>query len=213
MPRSGTSLTAGLIALGGVHFGPTVPGNKNNPKGFFENSGFRKGLLKPYLRDNGWDPVGQKITKDQKNALSEGRIPEIPDLEKRMEGYVGANGNRWAIKDPKLMFIWPEIKRQMPRAKWVIVTRDDRTHMDSLERTKFIKLKDQALFDWVIVQRGILANLFWETGARMVCADDLINDCAGRETTLSHLEDILKIEIPRDKANKFIDRKLWTSPA
>ena len=58
-PRSGTSLTAGIInkceAWGGEMVGPTP----HNPKGFFENIGLREKLTKPVLSAMGCDPLGQ----------------------------------------------------------------------------------------------------------------------------------------------------------
>lgn len=47
LPRSGTSLTAGILAICGLWLGRTVPGGgSENPKGFFENVFLRERINK-----------------------------------------------------------------------------------------------------------------------------------------------------------------------
>ena len=57
--RSGTSLTAGIINICGAYGGTLAPPNVNNRKGMFENTTVRQTIVKPYLREHGWDPLGQ----------------------------------------------------------------------------------------------------------------------------------------------------------
>ena len=54
-------MVAGILANCGVWTGRTVRGDKNNPKGFFENIFIREQVIKGMLRSSGCDPLG--VTK------------------------------------------------------------------------------------------------------------------------------------------------------
>ena len=58
LPRSGTSMTAGIFATLGLWTGTTVPGGPENPKGFFEHVALREQVTKGILAGHGFDPVG-----------------------------------------------------------------------------------------------------------------------------------------------------------
>lgn len=50
MPRSGSSMTAGIFSKHGVWTGRTHPGSTPNPKGYFENLDFKEDLIRRYGR-------------------------------------------------------------------------------------------------------------------------------------------------------------------
>ena len=60
VPRSGTSMTAGILAELGVFTGATVPPGVSNPKGFFENVEIRESVLKGILKASHFCPLGVK---------------------------------------------------------------------------------------------------------------------------------------------------------
>ena len=58
LPRSGTSMVAGLLGLSGLWLGHTVPGGQENIRGFFENVILRERVQKEILRQGRFDPLG-----------------------------------------------------------------------------------------------------------------------------------------------------------
>ena len=59
LPRSGTSLAAGILSLCGVWSGTTVTGTKDNIKGFYEHVGLREHVNKELLRRLKCDPLAR----------------------------------------------------------------------------------------------------------------------------------------------------------
>ena len=60
LPRSGTSMTAGILNKLGVFAGETISGGPANPKGFYENIVIREQIVKSILRFYGKCPLGIK---------------------------------------------------------------------------------------------------------------------------------------------------------
>ena len=58
LPRSGTSMVAGILAEIGIFTGPTIAGGESNPKGFFENEAIREGIIKVILKSRDFCPLG-----------------------------------------------------------------------------------------------------------------------------------------------------------
>ncbi len=121
--RSGTSLVTGILRDFGVHLGDV---NSLN-----ENTGVREGVLKPYLRALGADPMGQ-------NPLpgSEGLPPQHYLREVVLER-IGGHEPR-AYKDAKLTLVWPVWHAAFRGAKWVLVRRDAEAIAESCLRTPFM---------------------------------------------------------------------------
>ena len=135
-PRSGTSLTAGILARGGVWSGNTVPGNKHNEKGYFENVALREQVVKPILSGLGCDPLGIRRLPGLAS------IPSMPFLRRlvlhsiRSEGYIG--DRPWMYKGAKLTLIWPVWAAAFPAAEWVVVRRPPTEVVRSCLRTPFM---------------------------------------------------------------------------
>lgn len=60
LPRSGTSLVAGLLGRCGVWTGTTVPGGPENRHGFYEHELLREKVVKQILSRAGFDPLGSE---------------------------------------------------------------------------------------------------------------------------------------------------------
>ena len=137
LPRSGTSMTMRVLAALGLWVGETIPGNPDNPEGYFENRRLRETQLKPVLSALGADPRGV-APLPRTEAL-----PPCPALGRRLlkalkeDGYGGRGP--WGYKDPKLALLWPLFARAFPSATWVIVTRQREAVLSSLARASFMR--------------------------------------------------------------------------
>lgn len=137
LPRSGTSMVTGVLALCGAWLGRTVPGGgRENPKGFFENIYLREGVNKKILAEAGFDPSGIDPIPlfDQ--------LPNVNGLKKTIHDYLEFEGygfdRPWIFKEPKLTLLWPIYSEAFPRAKWLIVKRDIEEVIESCLRTPFM---------------------------------------------------------------------------
>ena len=137
IPRSGTSLIAGCLQACGAWAGKTIPGNEDNPEGYFENYGLREGVLKPMLIRAGADPLGVR-------GLSSAISPE-PDPGLRLQVFKhllqqGYEGGRqpWLYKDCKLTLVWPVWQAAFPNARWIIGRRPREEIILSCLRTNFM---------------------------------------------------------------------------
>jgi hypothetical protein len=136
LPRSGTSMVAGILSLCGVWTGSTVPGGPANPKGFFEHTVIRERIVKHILVSVGYDPLGVKTLPPVDIS---GTIPGLSDVLKRIienDGY--AQDVRWLYKDAKLTLIWPLFHHAFPSATWLIVNRDIEGFVQSCLHTGFM---------------------------------------------------------------------------
>jgi hypothetical protein len=112
------------------------PGNRNNAKGMFENARIRNTITKPYLRDLGYDPLGQYPLPDIDKIV----IPQ--DWRQRIiqvmieEGY--ATGP-WMYKGAKMGLFWPVWHYAFPNAKWIIVRRKPSDIVKSCIKTSFMR--------------------------------------------------------------------------
>ncbi len=135
LPRSGTSLVAGLLAESGVWVGRTVPGGPPNPRGFFEHVVLREEIDKGLLRALGCDPLG--VT-----SLPPMTLPPVDNLREtvhRVLAREGYDGHRpWLFKDAKLTLLWPLWAQAFPRARWLIVRRAREDVIRSCLRTHFM---------------------------------------------------------------------------
>lgn len=145
VPRSGTSLTAGVIHVCGAWGGEMFAGNKDNPKGFFENKELRQNVVKPYLRENGWDEYGQ-------NPLPPRIVdPEIDWYETVMDviedqGYFDG---QWFYKCAKAILMWQVWEAAFPDMLWVIVRRPAMNVARSCLKTRFMRAYNTQE-DWLL---------------------------------------------------------------
>ncbi|MFM9058525.1 MAG: sulfotransferase family protein [Planctomycetaceae bacterium] len=128
MHRSGTSLTASLLASAGIDLGPELLGaSPSNPLGHFEDVGFyefhRRAL------------VAQGIVSEGYTATSRGSVPAALEAEAR--GLVAARqlrGVAWGWKEPRTTLFLDFWKSALPDARCVFVFRRPWEVADSLFR-------------------------------------------------------------------------------
>jgi tetratricopeptide (TPR) repeat protein len=136
VPRSGTSMVAGLLNVCGAWAGKTVPGGAVNPRGFFEHIILREKVNKKILSSLNCDPLGVKKLP----ALD--LLPGIPDLSGIVKQVIRSEGcpedRPWLFKDAKLSLIWPIYKSAFPSARWIIVRRKNEDIVRSCLKTNFM---------------------------------------------------------------------------
>lgn len=120
-PRSGTSLTAGIIAACGAFGGELMlPADQHNPKGYFENfilSEMFNQVLRKY----------QEISRLEVMLYPNRNVPF--DVE-HVRGYVqrilhdqGYKDGPWYFKYPNALMHLHSIALTFPNARWVVVKR------------------------------------------------------------------------------------------
>lgn len=157
--RSGTSMIAGSISLcggfGGRMFGP----NRFNKKGMFENCRIRQDIVKPYLRDSGYDPLGQyplpdpatlTIPKDWRDRV----LKALQD-----DGYSGEQP--WFYKGAKMVLMWPVWVRAFPEAKWVIVKRKPEDIAACCMRTGFMRAFNERRAQRAVGAKDAVQGWLW----------------------------------------------------
>ena len=111
LPRSGTSLVAGILAVSGAWTGATKPPSPENRKGNFENPALQDRFVKAYLALAGADPLGLDPLPDFDAAPLVApevwRREVLAALDK-----LGLPNQTWMFKDAKLALTW----RQCPGA-------------------------------------------------------------------------------------------------
>ena len=202
--RSGTSLTAGIINICGAFAGETYKGNINNPKGMFENIKIINNIVKPFLRNSGFDskcqyplPEKLKIPNDWRN-----QIMEIL----RNEGY--QNGN-FLVKDAKMIMMWEIWHNAFPDAKWIIVRRNSDGIVNSCLRTGFMKAFDNKK-DWkwwVDKHLNKIEEMKQHVNYYEVWSNEIVNDY----TKAKDMIDWLGLEYKENEIDEFIDKKLLKS--
>lgn len=147
LPRSGTSMVAGILNICGAWMGKTVPGGGvENPKGFFENVYLREAVNKKILANSGSDPLGVQTLP----YFDE--LPSTNGLEQNILGLLEHEGydflRPWAFKEPKLTLIWPCFAEVFPNAHWLIVRRPTEHIVKSCLNTSFMKRQSEDPAFW-----------------------------------------------------------------
>ena len=178
LPRSGTSMVAGLLALCGAWTGKTVGKGPSNPRGFFENRVLREQVDKALLRELGVDELGV----DPLPALED--VPRAATFASRVlsllsaEGYAGEGP--WLFKDAKLTLLWPQWQEAFPRARWVIVRRPVEDVVRSCLNTHFMRQhsKDRSFWEEFASEYEARLRALLETSSwtREVSADEVVSN-------------------------------------
>jgi hypothetical protein len=127
-------MVAGVLNACGLDLGgPLVPPTKYNPRGFFEHRPIRQKVVKPLLRELGFDQRGQRRLPPRGIMVPPARIARLQKaIDRRLNGGRG-------YKDAKLLLLWPIFNRAFPNARWVLVRRDPKAIVASCMRTPFMK--------------------------------------------------------------------------
>ena len=141
LPRSGTSMTAGIFATLGLWTGTTVPGGPENPKGFFEHVALREQVTKGILAGHGFDPVGvRKLPPRDFNPNI--RFNNSLTLRQTIEAIIRADGYEphrpWMYKGAKMSLLWRMFDKAFPKAIWIVVSREREGFVKSCLKTSFM---------------------------------------------------------------------------
>lgn len=185
MHRSGTSLTASIVAAAGIHLGDELMAvGSGNPRGHFEDLAFYQ-LHQRILAANGLSLEG--FTCHETIVVPPAARAEATELIGRRR----ANARPWGWKDPRTVLMldfWAEL---LPEACWLFVVRPPENVVDSLFRrgdTAFIVNPRHAIDVWVAYNRRILEFVHRNRNrAAVVDLDQVVADPAGLVATVANL--------------------------
>ena len=204
--RSGTSLIAGIINLSEAFMGNTFQGNRHNPKGMFENIDIIDNLVKPYLKNNNLDPKCQYPLPDFKKLnIDENWNKKVKSIFEN-QGY---KEGPWAIKDAKMVMLWPIWSNAFPNAKWIIVRRSEDKIIDSCVRTSFMdRFNDKNDWQWWIDKHlEQLSKLKENVKFFEIWTEEAIEN----RWLIKNMINWLNLKYDHQKIDEFIDQKLFHS--
>lgn len=128
VPRSGTSMVAGILQICGA-----FTGNVNQ---MFENKQLKETVLVPYMRQMGFDPTGQKNHPNTDNlSIPRNFRDRVLNI---MEGQGLKENDVWAVKSNLVSLTWPIWAYAFPKAKFVIVRRRPADIVNSCQKTAYM---------------------------------------------------------------------------
>jgi hypothetical protein len=139
MHRSGTSMVARFLGLGGLNLGPKeqlVGPTADNPMGHFEHAGFLEindALLKYF--GGSWDnPPSLKPGWEQD--------PTVQDIVEKAQALMDtlSGSNPWGWKEPRTTLLLPFWKRLLPNLRYIICIRNPLEVARSLEKRDGISI-------------------------------------------------------------------------
>ncbi len=212
VPRSGTSMVAGMLEACGLWLGPTVPGNADNPKGYFENLVLRDNLQKEILLHSGFHRLG--VTSLPPAEWQ----PDVPNMKAAVAHVLtaqGYDGSRpWGFKDAKLALTWRLWHAHFPGARWVVVRRKADDIVASCLRTGFMNQHSNDRAFWCAFVQSyearlerLRATVAW---SRNVHPAQLV---AGDFVALKWMVVRLGLAWREDAVRRFVAPELWHAPA
>jgi len=159
-PRSGTSLTMGLLEACGANLG--------NVGGLNQIHAVRDKLTAPYLRKAGVDPIAQHPLMDPADWY------DVPDWRAQVLDVVG---EATAVKVVPAVTFWPLWAKHFPDAKYVFVYRDPQKVAESCARTAFMKAHGEDVYLWrayADYYHGCCAQMSQHTDMRTVMSQDVL---------------------------------------
>jgi hypothetical protein len=217
LPRSGTSLVAGLMHEFGGWVGKTVSGTGENPKGFFENDELRAKVLWPTLRTVDGDTAGVMklppvdVDRVLKYPVDGRKMPLRPRIQQIIESQGYNSKQRWIYKAPKITLLWRMFDRAFPNADWIIVRRKRDGFVKSCIKTSFMgqHSKDprfwNALADEYDVRLDQLAASV--KNVYEIQTEDILNGDTADLKSMVMKMDGLSFSIA--KVRKFVDPEHW----
>ena len=117
------------------------PGNKDNPKGYFEHIILREQVTKGILAGHGFDPLGYATLPPRgfnpsirfNHSLT---LRQTIDAIIRDDGY--KSGSNWLYKGPKMSLLWRMYDNAFPNAIWIVVSREREGFVRSCLKTDFM---------------------------------------------------------------------------
>ena len=213
--RSGTSMTSGVIDIGGAFGGNTAGPNKNNKRGMFENLDIRNGLVKPFLRSINADPLGQNPLPDMdivKERMSIHFVTKWANQVKATMYRHGYHEGEWYYKGAKMCLIWPLWHAAFPDAKWIIVRRDGQDIINSCLKTGFMRAYTnvEGWRSWVTHHHRCFNEMLKEgLNVRQIWPQDMID--GDLRPMRSCISDFLGLEWREQQVLNFIMPALWSN--
>ncbi len=186
MPRSGSSMTAGIFAHHGVWVGPYRKGDRYNAKGYYESTPFKQLLIAHCGR----------LTSDGEVAQPVKGWRQIAEQCLKDNGYTGGP---WLVKHSAL---YAPLWREFEDAKYVCVRRDVGAVIDSGKRSRMGIDHYSAG-----AHAQVMDNVVSELGGVNVYTDNIVN---GDYSSLRKAFDYCGLEFAAKIADSFIDPSLFT---
>ena len=184
MPRSGSSMTAGLFAKHGVWVGPYRKGDSRNAKGYYESAPFKQSLV---------DNCG-RLAPDGKLAKPVEGWRNIAELLLDDHGY---KGGPWLVKHSAMYYpVWHEFSPQ-----YICVRRDLRAVEQSGKATGYFR-NSAAIEPHVEALDYVRDNL----GGVDVFTDEIVQ---GNYSSLQPAFDACGLKMDESIVRDFVDPTLW----
>jgi hypothetical protein len=142
VPRSRTSLVAGIFQICGLELGDTCGPTTANKRGQFEHRPIIQSVEKPHLKKHGYCPKGQKPLPPFNLPIDYDRRDEVLRL------FRPPNGRLWGLKDCKSCLSFDSWKHAFPDATWIIINRDAHEIAKSCLKTSFMAAYNKK-YDWL----------------------------------------------------------------
>ena len=184
LPRSGSSMTAGIFAKHGVWTGPCINADNKNPRGYFESLPFKRKII---------EQVGAIV---HKGILAQ-HDPGWPGIARKVIESNGYMGGPWLVKHSAMYYpLWVDMN-----PKFVCVRRD----LQSIERSgqKSGLLRNSAAIQPHVEAMDYVRDNF---GGVDVFTDKVV---AGDFSSLERAFDHCGIDFDPAIADEFVDPKLW----
>ncbi|GAG49578.1 unnamed protein product, partial [marine sediment metagenome] len=182
--RSGTSLVTGIFAHCGAWCGKVAGAQPHNPKGQFENTEIRNGILKPLLVSLDADKLGQKPLPDINKVFLEcGKMQGnkgIEELRHKVHNCFLKQGfwqeHQLIYKGAKLCLIWPVWHILYKNPKWIIVRRKDDDIAKSCMNTVFMRAYSsvEGWKGWVDHHKDRFNEMMEYCGAVQLWSEDIV---------------------------------------
>jgi len=133
-PRSGSSLIASLINFAGIFGGDMKPADEWNKKGYFENFQLRK-ILIDFLRENDSQLLYKRFHPVNLATTIEGLREIIVNI--MLDEGINP-GQRFFLKNFKMVFAWKSFYNSFPDAKWIFIERNQQNMINSMINAPFL---------------------------------------------------------------------------
>lgn len=210
VPRSGTSMTAGVIEQCGAFGGNT---DSNKKKRQFENITIQRDITKPFFITMKSSPTGHKnfpnIYKVKEVCKNDTLVSNFRNAVISVINNQGYKEGSWYIKDSRITLIWPIWNAAFPKAKWIIVRRDVEDIVRSCLRTDFMDTYNTRS-GWLSLVSEYERHFEDMYNSKLIIGEvwpqRMINgDFAGIQLIINNLQ----LEWNKEKIMGFVEPKLW----
>jgi len=201
-PRSGSSLISYMLNELGVFVGNCKKPDKWNVNGYFENIPITDIVVK-YLKENDIHNLGKKyqpINLDKKFEHFGHKINNTI-LKQGLQ-----KGENWLYKNPKTPICWRLFNEHFPNAKWIILERNTKEHLNSLLRTKFMDAYDteKEWLDFINIYKNYHNDIRKNCNTITINMSDMFND---NKNLINNICEFLDIE--KKDVSYCLNKKVW----